>query len=145
MPSARYQAEIDATPDTVMAVITDFDSYASFLPAIEECRIVRTGEAEWDVRFTIRVVKRLRYILRLQRTAPLQIRWHLLEGAFKVNSGGWDLKPLDGGKRTHASYFIDLQVGMFVPSSIMRTAVERSLPDTISCFKNEAERRVATS
>ena len=145
MPSARHTADINASCEVVMAVITDFDAYTRFLPTIEDCDVVRTSDNEWDVRFTIRVVKRLRYTLRLRQVSPLQIRWHLIEGAFKVNEGGWDLESIDEGTRTRAVYFIDLQVGMFVPSSIMRTLVDRSLPDTIGCFKQEAERRAATS
>jgi ribosome-associated toxin RatA of RatAB toxin-antitoxin module len=145
VPSARYQAEIDASPDVVMSVITDFDSYTRFLPEIEACEIVRSGEDEWDVRFTVRIVKRLRYVLRLKQSGPLKIRWHLLEGAFKVNSGGWDLSSLADGTRTHVNYFIDLQVGIFVPSSIMRNAIGRSLPDTVGRFKAESERRSPTS
>ncbi len=128
----------------MMAVITDFKSYARFLPEIEDVEIVRESASEWDVRFTIKVVKRLRYVLRLQKPEPLKLRWHLLEGAFKVNEGGWDLKPIDSGARTHVNYFIDLQIGMFVPSSIMKNAVERTLPDTLKRFKNEAESRVTS-
>ena len=145
MPSARHTADINAPCEAVMAVIVDFDAYTRFLPTIEDCDVVRADDNEWDVRFTIRVVKRLRYTLRIRQISPLQVRWSLLEGAFKVNEGGWDLESIDGGARTRAAYFIDLQVGMFVPSSIMRTLVDRSLPDTIACFKQEAERRTATN
>lgn len=145
MPSAKYETEIGVSPEVVMSVITDFDSYAHFLPEIEVCEVVRAGEDEWDVRFTVKVVKRLRYTLKLTKMSPLQVRWTLVKGAFKSNDGGWDLTPLADGAGTRASYFIDLQIGMFVPSSIMRTMVERSLPDTISRFKQEAERRAATN
>ena len=144
MPSANQTTEVDVSPADMMAVITDFRSYSEFLPEIEDVEVVREAEGEWDVRFTVKVVKRLRYVLRLQQMDPLQLRWHLVEGAFKVNEGGWDLKEIDDGKRTHVNYFIDLQVGMFVPSSIMRNAVERTLPNTLKRFKAEAERR-ATS
>ena len=143
MPSTRHDAEINAPYEDVMAVILDFGSYPGFLPEIEQCEVVRSGDAEWDVKFTVKVVKRLRYTLRVQRTSPTQVRWSMLEGVFKSNDGGWDLKDL-GGDRTHASYFIDLQVGMFVPSSIMRSVVERSLPETVDRFKAEAEKRIAT-
>ena len=127
-----------------MGVITDFTSYSKFLPEIEDVEVIREADSEWDVRFTIKVVKRLRYVLRLKQSGPHQLRWHLLEGAFKVNEGGWDLTPIDDGKRTHVTYFIDLQIGMFVPSSIMRNAVERTLPETLKRFKDEAERRVTS-
>jgi ribosome-associated toxin RatA of RatAB toxin-antitoxin module len=141
VPSARHEAEIDVTAAEVMAVILDFGAYTQFLPEIVECQVVRSGEGEWDVRFTVKVVKRLRYTLRLRQESPTQIRWHMLDGPFKVNDGGWDLRPLDEGRRVHVSYFIDLQVGMFVPSSIMRTLVERTLPETVHRFKQEAEAR----
>ena len=145
MPSAKYETEVAASPELMISVITDFDSYARFLPEIEGCEAEQVAEDEWNVRFTVKVVKRLRYTLRIIKKSPTQVRWHLVDGAFKSNDGGWDLLPLDDGTRTRASYFIDLQIGMFVPSSIMRTMVERSLPETISRFKEEAERRSATS
>ncbi len=145
MPSARHTTEINATPEQVLSVIADFDSYKDFLPEIEDCRLVREDSGTWDVRFTLKLVKRFRYVLRLEQTSPLQIRWHLLEGVFKSNDGGWDLESLDDGKRTRATYFIDLQVGMFVPSSIMRNAVNRSLPDTVRRFRDETQRRFPTS
>ena len=142
MPSTRHNAEINAPSSDVMAVIVDFGSYPNFLPEIEQCEVVRSTEDEWDVKFTVKVVKRLRYTLRVQRVSPTQVRWSMLEGVFKSNDGGWDLTDMDGS-RTHASYFIDLQVGMFVPSSIMRSLVERSLPETVERFKEEAEKRLA--
>ncbi len=141
MPAARHEIEIAVTPEEVMAVIIDFPSYARFLPEMESVEVLREGENEWDVRFTVKVVKRLKYTLRLRREGPHQVRWTLVDGVFKANDGGWDLKPLDDGARTHATYFIDLQVGMFVPSSIMKSLVERSLPDTVSRFKAESEAR----
>ena len=145
MPSARHSTEIDATPEQVLSVVTDFASYKNFIPEIEDCELVREDEEGWDVRFTLKLVKRFRYVLRVARSGPLQIRWHLLEGVFKSNDGGWDLESIDDGKRTRATYFIDINVGMFVPSSIMRNAVTRSLPDTVQRFKAETERRFPTT
>jgi ribosome-associated toxin RatA of RatAB toxin-antitoxin module len=141
MPAARHQTEIDATPDKVMAVITDFEAYPSFLPEMEEARILSQGEGTWDVRFSVKVVRRFSYTLRLVKESPTRVRWTLLEGSFKVNNGGWDLEPLDDGQRTRAVYTIDLQVGMFVPGNILRSLVERSLPDTVTRFKEETQRR----
>ena len=143
MPSTRHDAEINAPVASVMDVILDFASYPRFLPEIEQCEVIRSTDDEWDVKFTVKVVKRLRYTLRVKRIAPDQVRWSMLEGAFKSNDGGWDLTPINSAQ-THASYFIDLQVGMFVPSSIMRSLVERSLPETVDRFKDEAEKRLTT-
>ena len=145
MPSARHEVDIEVAPSALMAVITDYDRYPHFLPEIEACNVVRSADDEWDVAFTLKVVKRIRYTLRLRKTGPMQVRWELVEGPFKVNSGGWDLSPIADGKHTRAVYFIELQVGMFVPGSIMRSLVGRTLPDTVQRFKKEAERVAATS
>ena len=126
-------------------MVTDFGSYSDFLPEIESCEVLRQDGKQWDVAFTVKIVKRFRYTLRLSQTNENQIRWHMTDGAFKSNDGGWDIEPLDGGSRTRATYFIDLQVGMFVPSSLMRNAVNRSLPDTVMRFKAEVERRFPTT
>jgi ribosome-associated toxin RatA of RatAB toxin-antitoxin module len=142
VPSARHEAEIDVPLESVMALILDFRNYSEFLPEIVQCDVVGSGGDEWDVSFTVKVVKRIRYTLRIRKQSPSQVRWHMLEGPFKSNEGGWDLQVLDEGTRTHASYFIDLQVGMFVPSSIMRSLVERTLPETVHRFKQEAEARL---
>jgi ribosome-associated toxin RatA of RatAB toxin-antitoxin module len=141
MPAARHEIEIDVPPDAIMGVITDFSAYPQFLPEMESCEVLRSSPDEWDVRFTVKVVKRLRYTLRLRKVNEHQVRWSLVDGVFKSNEGGWDLTPLSDGSRTHVVYFIDLQVGMFVPSNIMKSLVERSLPETVSRFKGEAERR----
>jgi coenzyme Q-binding protein COQ10 len=143
MPAARHDTLIDASPDQVMAVITDFESYPKFLPEMETARIIKRDGDVWDVAFSVRIVRSFSYTLQLRRVSPTQLKWHLVEGAFKVNEGGWNLDEVDDGARTKAVYTIDLQLGMFVPGNILRSLVERSLPDTVSRFKGETERRVA--
>jgi ribosome-associated toxin RatA of RatAB toxin-antitoxin module len=145
VPSARHEVDIEVVPSVLMSVISDFTRYPHFLPEIESCEVVRSADDEWDVAFEIKVVKRIRYTLRIRQPGPLQVRWELLDGPFKVNSGGWDLTPIADGKHTRALYFIEVQVGMFVPGSIMRSLVGRTLPETVQHFKNEAERVAATS
>ncbi|MBM4392505.1 MAG: SRPBCC family protein [Deltaproteobacteria bacterium] len=142
MPAARQSIDIDVSPDKVMSVITDFAAYPRFVPEMLESTVLRREAAAWVVKFAVRVVRRIDYTLRLEQVSPTQLRWSLVEGTFRANNGGWDLAPLDGGaRRTRADYFIDLDVGMFVPGSVMKTLVEKSLPATLAAFKGEAERR----
>lgn len=145
MPAQVQSIEIDAAPGRVMSVITDFTAYPEFLPEMQAVEVLRTAPAEWEVRFTVRVIRELTYALRLRQPSPERLDWTLIEGAFKANDGGWELEPLDGGARTRATYRIDLQVGMFVPGNIVRSLTQRSLPDTLARFKAEAERRAAVA
>jgi ribosome-associated toxin RatA of RatAB toxin-antitoxin module len=139
MPAARRTIEVSVPPEKLMALVTDFAAYPRFLPEMEEATILRRDGDVWVVRFAIRVVRRLEYTLRLEKHTPTRLRWSLVEGAFKANNGGWDLTATPAG--TSAEYHIDLDVGMFVPGSVMKTLVETSLPATLAAFKKEAERR----
>jgi ribosome-associated toxin RatA of RatAB toxin-antitoxin module len=145
MPVARREVVVDVPPSVLMTVLTDFGAYPLFLPAMEEASVLARSEdgarASWTVRFAIRIVRRLSYTLRLERDGDLRLRWSLLEGAFRSNDGGWTLEPLDGGSRTRATYEVDLDVGMFVPGSVIKTLVDQDLPRTLAAFKARAEAR----
>lgn len=126
-----------------MAVITDFANYPKFLAEMSEAVILRRDDKVWVVKFAVSVVRRLEYTLRLEQTSDTAMSWTYVEGAFKANKGGWTLEALDGGKRTKAGYTIELEIGMFVPGSVMKTILEKSLPSTMASFKKESERRKA--
>ena len=139
MPSATREIEIDVTPDELMAVITDFESYPEFIPEMVSARIVRQHGDTWEVAFGIHVVRRLDYTLKLVRVSPTRIEWKLVTGVFKSNEGSWNLVALNDGARTHAEYSIDIQVGMFLPGSLVRSLVGKSLPSMLGKFKERAE------
>ncbi|MSQ02502.1 MAG: hypothetical protein EXR71_11535 [Myxococcales bacterium] len=141
MPAARRSVEILVPPERLMAVVTDFAAYPRFLSEMEEATILRHDGDVWVARFVIRVVRRIEYTLRLHKKSPTCLRWSLVEGAFKANDGGWDLTASADGKSTRADYFIDLELGMFVPGSVLKTLIETSLPATLAAFKKEAEAR----
>lgn len=140
MPAAQHTVEIDAPLPMVVAVITDFAAYPRFLPDMDEATVIHARPGEWEVAFSVRVIRPLRYTLRLVAVSPTEITWSLLEGAFRSNEGGWSLEAL-GPTRTRATYRIDVAVGLYVPGNIVRSLIERSLPDTLARFKAEAERR----
>jgi ribosome-associated toxin RatA of RatAB toxin-antitoxin module len=141
MPVAQRTVLVKVPPDRFMAVVTDFAAYPRFLPEMEEATVLRHEGDVWVVKFAVRVVRRLEYTLRLERLSPTRLRWSLVEGAFKANNGGWDLAPAAGGAHTQANYEIALEIGMFVPGSVLKTLVESSLPATLEAFRREAEAR----
>lgn len=139
MPAARTTFEVDAPPAVLMGVILDFAHYPQFVADMLEATVLRHEGDEWTVRFAILVIRRLEYTLQLTRTGEHTVSWSLVEGVFRANTGGWTLTPLDGGARTQAEYHVELDLGMFVPGSVMKTLIERSLPATMECFKRRAE------
>lgn len=143
MPRTERTLRVEAPPSVLMGVITDFARYPDFLPGTESATVLVREPAAWEVRFRIRVIRELEYVLRLTQPDPLRLDWSLVEGPFRSNEGGWRLEPIDGGAATQATYGLDVQVGMYVPGNIVRSLTERSLPDTLARFKAEAEGKVA--
>ena len=143
MAAAEQSIVIDVPRDAFMAVIADYARYPEFLRDMKETTIVRREAHVADVAFTLHLVKRIEYTLRLVEDPPHGLTWTQVDGAFKRNEGGWILEDLDGA-RTHATYRIDVAVGVFVPGSIVNRLVGQTLPDTLRAFKLRAE-ALATS
>ena len=142
MATAGHEIEVDVSPAAFMAVLVDFAQYPNFLPWMKSAEVLRReGSDVWEVRFGIEVIRHLDYTLRLERADHVSLRWSLVEGVFRTNDGTWTLAPIDEGRRTRARYEIDLQVGSFVPGNVLRSLVGRDLPDLLSRFRAEAERR----
>lgn len=139
MPAAQRSIVIDVPPAALMDVVTDFASYPRFLADMQESTVLRTEPNVWTVRFAVKIIRRIEYTLRLVKESDTKLRWTMVEGAFKSNTGGWDLEPIEGGTKTKATYSLDLDIGMFVPGSVMKTLLEHNLPATLQAFKERAE------
>jgi ribosome-associated toxin RatA of RatAB toxin-antitoxin module len=139
MPAAERTLRVDVTPPQLMALLTDFASYPDFLPDMREAVVLKASERQWEVRFSLQVIRTLTYTLRLHQPDPMTLQWSLVEGLFRSNVGSWSLVEVPGG--TEATYQIDIQLGMFVPSSIVRSLVDTGLPETLERFRAEAVRR----
>lgn len=139
MPAASRSIEVDVPPAALMAVILEFGRYPEFVPDMARSTVLRHDGRTWSVAFTLRLIRNLEYTLLLEQVDALHLSWSMVEGVFKANNGGWELEPLDDGRRTKATYSIDLDLGMFVPGSVMKTIVEVNLPVMLESFKRRAE------
>ena len=139
MPSASTTVDINVAPEKLLSVITDFASYSSFIPEMKECKIVSSGEGTWDVCFKIHMIRSLEYTLRLVQRSPTHVEWSLVSGVFKSNNGSWRLEPINGGSVTRATYSVDISVGMFIPKTVVKNLVGKSLPVMLGQFKRRAE------
>jgi ribosome-associated toxin RatA of RatAB toxin-antitoxin module len=139
MPSATRSVEINCSPERFLAVVRDFESYPVFIPEMVSAKILQeTGDVS-EVAFGIHMVRRLDYTLRLTQVTPHRIEWCLVSGIFRSNNGSWQLTPLGDGSRTHVEYKVDIQVGMFLPGSLVRSLVGKTLPSMLQKFKARAE------
>ncbi len=143
MPSASQSIVVNVPPDHFFETITDFASYPEFIPETVGVEILKSSKKKSgrvsDVRFSIKVIKRVDYVLRLTEEPLERMSWELVEGdLFKKNSGSWELKSA-GKNKTEATYTVDVAMNIFVPQAITNMLVGSNLPKMLGQMKARAE------
>ena len=57
----------------------------------------------------------------------------------KVNTGSWTMEPIDGGKRTLATYQLLTDPGGSIPTFIANKANTKALPELFARVRKRAE------
>lgn len=147
----RAVGEVDAPPERVYQVITDFEHYAEFMPYLEDSKVIKRSDDEvvtWAI-MNAPMVSRRDWIVRvkLDPKNKLGTTWTLAtEGPppsdravrLKVNDGSWTLEPLDGGKRTRCTYYLYTDPGGSIPTWIANKANTMALPDLFEAVRKRA-------
>ena len=142
MASATRSTVIDAPPDRVFDVIVDYERYPEFLSEVKAIRISGRQGNQVDIHYTVEVMKRIHYTLRMLEDRPRGLTWTFVEGeVMKDNRGGWTLEPSPEGTKTKAIYSVEIALGPFVPRPLVTALVESSLPKMLESFKKRIESR----
>ena len=102
---------------SLMEVITDFGSYPDFLPEMMKVDVRIKGPPVWEVRFHLKVIRPIVYLLRLEQKSERELRWSLIEGFFISNIGAWLLEPHENG--VHIRYEISMQLDTFLQEVLL--------------------------
>ncbi|MBI4617021.1 MAG: SRPBCC family protein [Planctomycetes bacterium] len=142
---ARAIGLVDAPPDVVWDVITDYDGYREFMPMTVESRVERVEGNSVDLFMELKVlIKRIRYRIRLFLDRPARtVDWERIDGDLKANEGSWRLAPYDNGGasgrgRTLATYTVRLEIGFFVPAAIADRLTKGSFPALYKAVRERA-------
>jgi coenzyme Q-binding protein COQ10 len=139
MAGATRSIIINAPPEKVFDVITNYDRYAEFLSEVRKVSTLERQGNEAKVRYEVNVVKTIRYTIRVHEERPTRMSWSFIEGeVMKDNKGSWVLEP-EGEGRTKATYTVEMALGPLVPKAIINGLVEQSLPRMLEAFKRRAE------
>jgi ribosome-associated toxin RatA of RatAB toxin-antitoxin module len=137
---ASKSVVINVTREQLFDVITDYKSYAEFLPEVKK---VAVDGAPPDCLVTYQIdikAKNISYTVQMKTQKPASVSWAMTKGEMmKENKGSWTLKEVPGG--TEATYDIDLKLGALVPSFIEKALAEQSLPALLANFKARAEKK----
>ncbi|HEX8873908.1 MAG TPA: SRPBCC family protein [Nitrosospira sp.] len=150
-------AEVQAPPEVVFKVVTDFEHYGDFMPYVEESRVLtRKGdnEAVTYARIAPPFVSERDYPLkvRMTRGSPsnggvYKLEWTAnseakpeVEGVVRVklNEGSWLAEPLDGGKRTRLTYTLLTNPGGLIPAFVVGLSNTIAIPELFKAVKKRA-------
>ena len=139
---AMREVSVQVLPSAFMQVLTDFEAYPDYLPHMRSARVLSDEGDAWEVAFSLTLIRRLDYTLRLVRTTAdegrQRLEWTMVQGVFRENRGSWTLSPTETGG-TRALYELDVAIGMYVPRSILNSLVTTGLDETLDAFRTRAE------
>ena len=149
----RAVGEVDAPPERVYDVLTDFEHYAEFMPYLEDSKVIRRTQdvvVTWAI-MNAPMVSRRDWVVqvKLDPEHKTGTSWTVSKegpGAsdravrLTVNEGSWKLEPLDGGKRTRATYYLFTDPGGSIPTWIANKANTSALPDLFEAIRKRSAR-----
>lgn len=135
----RYQIETDVEARELMDVILDFTSYPQVVSSVKSTEIVKQGPPVWEVIFSIEVIRKFEYTLRLELRNEHELHWSLVSGFFVKNNGFWILEPTQQG--THITYGVEMEMETYLPASIRNSLARHKLPKMVDGFIQEAKTR----
>jgi ribosome-associated toxin RatA of RatAB toxin-antitoxin module len=140
MPKILKTVEIKAPPELfINDVVLDFEKYPDFVNDVREVKLVEKNHDTFRVEFHIRVIKDITYTLLMRRESDFKVSWELVKGDFmKTNKGYWEVKQLPSN-RIKATYGIEIELPFFIPKSVTKALIEKSLPEMLIAFKQRAE------
>lgn len=141
MASATRSIVINAPPERVFDVISDYERYPEFLSEVKSIRTSGRQGNQVDIHYEVDVMKHIRYTLRMTEDRPRGLVWTFVEGeVMKDNTGGWVLEAQPDGT-TKATYTVDVALGLLVPRPLVTAMVQSSLPKMLESFKKRVESR----
>lgn len=135
--------DIDAPPAKVWAVLIDCAGVPRLMVNVRSCRVLsRDPAGRWDVREQVTnasLLPAVRTVLRSDYDYARSVRFHRIDGDFKVLEGRWSLAPLDGGTRTRVTYESRMTAPFAAPGFIVRAVLRKDLPRTLINLRQASE------
>jgi len=135
MASATHTETFNCSPETFFKVISDYEKYPEFLNEVKGIKLLQVADSKKLVEYTVSMIKTFRYQLWMHETPNQRIDWEFAGGdLFKTSIGSWTLVPLEGGKKTKATYSVEVTFNIMVPSPVAKALVSVNLPTMMAAY-----------
>lgn len=133
MASATHTETFNCTPEQFYSIIVDYEKYPEFLTEVKKVKVLKNNEGVKDVEYNVFLIKNLTYLNKHREVENKEIHWEFVKGdVFKSMQGSWKLEPVGG--KTKATYFVEAQFGMWVPSAVTKVLLETNLPSMMKAY-----------
>lgn len=136
------QIVIHANADRIFKILTDYQNAGSLFPGLKSCRVVQDLGATKYVAYKVEPNSSLgtyQYQLEITETRNRSIEWHRIKGDLRAIDGSWKLEPDASGANTIVTYSSSVQVGFFMPQSLVNRQIRNSMPGVLYALKSKAE------
>lgn len=134
MPQATRTETWDAPIEKIFQVITTYNDYPEFVEGCSSVNVLEQDENGARVEFGLNLIKKFKYILKLNHTNPTEVSWSFESGdIFKKNEGAWKLKDLGDG-RTEVQYGLEVEIKGFAPKTLVNSLTEKNLPAMLKSY-----------
>ena len=142
----RGAIDIPAPAASVWLVLYDCAGAPSFMENLKRCAVLEQGPSGvWDVREHVvqwtSFLPEVRSVFRSDYTLNQSIRFKRTAGDLAYLEGSWQLQPLPGGKATRLFYEVRVGLNSFVPGLLVRSALEKDVPEFLGVLRQEVMRR----
>ncbi len=146
--NGQYQAKIliSARPDTVWAVLTDYNNFSRFLPNIVSSQLLSVNGntkvvEQIAVRSVLGVSVRSRLRTESRENGRSQIDFRLVGGDLKTLQGFWKIESVPGSNQVLLIHQVEAQPQPGIPPGIFYGIFKNSLNPTLNAIRQEAQRR----
>jgi len=142
---------IDASPDQVWQVLTDYANLSKFIPNMASSQILESRNnrkviEQVDSRQVFVVTITSRTKLAIQETDRKQIDFRLIDGDLSQMEGYWKMEPVSSVPRRSPNqilitYTVNAQPSGSTPLDAFYSIFKEALGDTLQAIKKEVKRR----
>jgi carbon monoxide dehydrogenase subunit G len=142
--SSTSSIVIDAAPDAVLAVISDFEAYPTWATAVKSCTPVETGDdgKVKRVKFVIDAgVLSDEYVNEYDWDGPDgSVSWHLVQGKMqKSQQGTYACAAVDDGAKTEVTYTLSVELAVPMLGMLKRKAEKMIMNTALKELKKRVE------
>ncbi len=144
MPKITAKAVLSQPPAKVWGIISDCAKYKGRMPRVAAAKELKkegnkhTCEVTVEVPFPFSNLTAVTEAVHEEGPDGMSRRWKLVRGDYKRNEGSWEIKPVEGGKKSLVTYSLHVEPNTSLPASILEAAQKKAIPDMFVRLEKEA-------